>query len=301
MPKIYLAHQKRKWLELSEKGKSEKWIANNAKCDYRTIRKGIEEARRERNAIAAQIELVKEALTDHKDQLLAVLDGMRSMVVMPPDNLEIRTERNGRIAPIPLTGIRVRSDETGSLVLDVHAEEEVAWELLQEHLKGDKLWKSYREWKETLVAHLEARIDLKSEAAKLIEETTGLVIRDKVSGGRMPYISPAAVQVFYELALRQALKRIDGTNLEERLTASDDGYVRLGSEFAYAPDGPQECRDQLIVALKSLYLSPMVNEIAASYNRLQEATAETGRIIDEIALLSMLTGSCRVCRRLGIK
>jgi len=51
---------------------------------------------------------------------------MRSMVVMPPDSLEIRTEKNGRIAPMPLTGIRMRSDENGSLVLDVHAEEEVA-------------------------------------------------------------------------------------------------------------------------------------------------------------------------------
>jgi len=92
MPKKFLPHHKKKWLELSEFGKSEKWIARNAKCDPRTVKKGIEEARRERNAAIAQVELVKEALRDHKDQLLAVIDDVKSILLMPPDNIEIRRD-----------------------------------------------------------------------------------------------------------------------------------------------------------------------------------------------------------------
>jgi len=46
----FLPHQKKKWLELFEKARAKKWIANNYKCDYRTVKKGIERsaARKER-------------------------------------------------------------------------------------------------------------------------------------------------------------------------------------------------------------------------------------------------------------
>lgn len=305
MPKIYLPHQKQRWLQLYESGRSDKRIASDAKVDYRTVKKGIEEARQERNAMSAQIELVKEALSDHKDQLLLKVDEMAATVVMPPDTLEIRKDNNGSTAPIPLTRATVRVNESGILVIDVHAEGKVAWELFQEHLKRDKVWKSYKEWKEAVLTHIKARIDLKSAAAGLIKDKTGLEIGDKTTDkGETSHVYSTTVQTFYEVALRRALKRIDGTNLEGRMVASPDGYVRngpVGTELAYSPQEVGKCREGLLSALESLYESSEFERVTTSFDRLQEVTDRTRRIIDEISLLGMLPGSCRVCRRLGIK
>lgn len=305
MPKTYLPYQKQKWLEFFEKGKSEKWIANYTKCDYRTVKKGIQEARQERNGIAAQVELVKEALTDHKNQLLTVLDEMRLMVVMPQDDLEIRTLANGRVAPISLIRARMSSDEIGNLVLDVPTEETVAWELIQEHLKGDKLWKSYKDWKLAVLTHMKDRINLKSRAEEFIKNETGLNISEKPSGiDETAHVYSLTVQLFYEVAIRRSLNIPDATNLEGRMIASADGYVRFnegGSILAYAPNKSDKSRKALASAIESLYRSSQVEELSISYARLQEITNKTRRIIDEIALLHMLPGSCRVCRRLGVK
>ena len=304
MPKKFLPHHKKNWLELSESGKSEKWIANQTKCDPRTVKKGIEEARRERNAAIAQIELVKEALRDHKDQLLAVIDDIKSVLVMPPENIEIRREKDGTLAPIPLSGATVRPDKSGGLMLLVQAEERVEWELLQEHLRGDKIWKIFRQWKESILAYIKAIIDLELAAGRLIKARTGLKLVDETPrSAETGYICPAVVELFYKVALRRSLGIKDGTNIEERIVASPDGYVRNGeggTELAYAPNSQEDCKNKLLDALREIYESPEAEQVSISYKEAQELTDKTKRILDEISLLRLVPGSCRVCRRLGV-
>jgi hypothetical protein len=304
MPKKFLPHHKKKWLELSESGKSEKWIANQTKCDPRTVKKGIEEARRERNAAIAQIELVKEALRDHKDQLLAVIDDIKSVLVMPPDNIEIRRDKDGTLAPIPLSGATVKPDKPGGLMLLIQVEEKVEWELLQEHLKGDKIWKIFRQWKESILAYIKAIIDLELTAGRLIKARTGLQLVDEITrSAEIGYICPAVVQIFYEVAQRHSLGIKDGTNIEERVVASPDGYVRNGpggTELAYAPNSQEDCKNELLDALRELYESPEAEQVSISYKEAQELTEKAKRILDEISLLRLVPGSCRVCQRLGV-
>lgn len=304
MPKRFLPHQKKKWLELSESGKSEKWIARYTKCDPRTVKKGIEEARRERIASIAQIELVKEALRDHKDQLLAVIDDIKSALVMPPENIEIRREKDGTLAPIPLSEAIVKPDKSGGLMLLVWAEERVEWELLQEHLKGDKIWKILKQWKELMLAHIKAIIDFKLAAERLIRARTQLQLVDEIpQSAETGYIFPAVVQLFYEVALRRPLGIKDGTNIEGRMVASPDGYVRNGlggTELAYAPNSQEDCKNKLLDALRELYESPEAEQVSVSHKEAQELTEKAKRIWDEISLLRMVPGSCRICRRLGV-
>jgi len=304
MPKRFLPHHKKKWLELSESGKSEKWIARNAKCDPRTVKKGIEEARRERNAAIAQIELVKEALRDHKDQLLAVIDDIKSTLVMPPENIEIRRDKDGTLAQIPLSGVTVKPDKSGGLMLLVWVEEKVEWELLQEHLKGDKIWKIFRQWKELILAYIKAIIDLKLASERLIKARTGLQLIDEIpKSAETGYICPAVVELFYKVALRHSLGIKNGTNIEERIVASPDGYVRNGpggTELAYAPNFQEDCKNRLLDTLRELYESPEAEQVSILYKEAQEITEKEKRILDEISLLRLVPGSCRVCRRLGV-
>jgi hypothetical protein len=48
MPKKFSVTDKNKWLEEYENGKPEASIASGSSCDLRTVRRGIEEARRQR-------------------------------------------------------------------------------------------------------------------------------------------------------------------------------------------------------------------------------------------------------------
>ena len=75
MPKKFLDTDKRKWLKLYEDGKTEIQIAKEyAKCDLRTVRRGIEEARHKLDVKVARAELLKEALRKHQDSLFKELD-----------------------------------------------------------------------------------------------------------------------------------------------------------------------------------------------------------------------------------
>ena len=83
MPKKFSITDKKKWLEDYENGKPEASIAGDSSCDLRTIRRGIEEARRGRDAQTARIDLLKRALLNHQEHLLNKLEELLSTLTMP--------------------------------------------------------------------------------------------------------------------------------------------------------------------------------------------------------------------------
>ena len=304
MPKKYKPEQKRQWLQYREQGKSDQWIANYVKCDVRTVVKGIDEAIREREAGAARIQLMKDKIGEHQTALVVVLDGIVSMLELPPYNLEIRKESNGNVAPIPLSGALAKPDAQNELVLVIHEEDSLKWELLKEHLKGDKLWKMINKWKGPFLEYIKARVALLDAAQRLLEKETGLKLIKKANevpekGGLLP----VAVKVCYELAICQALGVKNETNLEERLIGTPDGYVRNGpggTDYTYAPGFQDECKEKILVALNKLHNSQEKNQVISSYVEAGKITEETKRVAEEISLMRWLPGRCRVCKRMGV-
>ena len=304
MPKKYKPEQKRQWLQYREQGKSDKWIANYVKCDVRTVVKGIDEAIREREAGAARIQLMKDKIGEHQTALVVVLDGIVSMLELPPYNLEIRKEPNGHVAPIPLSGALVKPSEENELFLVIHEEDSLKWELLKEHLKGDKLWRMINRWRGPFLEHIKARVALLDAAQRLLEEETGLkLIKSANEVPEKGGLFPVAVKVFYELAICQALGVKNGTNLEERLIGMPDGYFRNGpggTEYAYAPGFQDECKEKILVALNKLHNSQEKKQVISSYVEAGKITEETKRVAEEISLMRWLPGRCRVCKRMGV-
>jgi hypothetical protein len=304
MPKKYKPEQKRKWVQYREQGKSDRWIANYFKCDVRTVVKGIDEAIREREAGAARIQLMKDKIGEHQMALVVVLDGIVSMLELPPYNLEIRKEPNGHVAPIPLSGALVKPSEGNELFLVIHEEDSLKWELLKEHLKGDKLWRMINRWRGPFLEHIKARVALLDAAQGLLEKETGLkLIKSAKEVPDKGGLFPVAVKVFYELAICQALGIKNETNLEERLIGTPDGYVRSGpggSEYAYAPRFQDECKEKILVALNKLHNSQEKKQVISSYVEAGKITEETKRVAEEISLMRWLPGRCRVCKRMGV-
>jgi len=304
VPKKYKPEQKRQWLQYREQGKSDKWIANYVKCDVRTVLKGIDEAIREREAGAARIQLMKDKIGEHQTALVVVLDGIVSMLELLPYNLEIRKEPNGHVAPIPLSGALVKPSEENELILVIHEEDSLKWELLKEHLKGDKLWRMINRWRGPFLEHIKTRVALLDTAQRLLEKETGLKLIKSANeipdkGG----LFLVAVKVFYELAICQALGVKNGTNLEERLIGTPDDYVRNGpggTGYAYAPGFRDECKEKILVALNKLHNSQEKKQVISSYIEARKITEETKRVAEEISLMRWLPGRCRVCKRMGV-
>ena len=304
MPKKYKPEQKRQWLQYREQDKSDKWIANYVKCDVRTVVKGIDEAIREREAGAARIQLMKDKIGEHQTALVVVLDGIVSMLELPPYNLEIRKEPNGHVAPIPLSGALVKPSEENELVLVIHEEDSLKWELLKEHLKGDKLWRMINRWRGLFLEHVKARVALVDAAQRLLEKETGLkLIKSANEVPKKGGLFPVAVKVFYELAICQALGVKNETNLEERLIGTPDGYIRNGpggTGYACAPGFQDECKEKFLVALNKLHDSQEKKQVISSYIEAGKITEETKRVAEEISLMRWLPRRCRVCKRMGV-
>jgi len=304
MPKKISLTEIREWLQLYEQGRSEASIAREVHRDVKTIKRGINRARMERDAATARSELLIGALRKHQNSLLEVINRVLSALELPPYNLEIRRESDDSIAPIPLSMAQISYDSMKGLVVKLQDEDTAQWELLREHLSHDRLWNALDQWKTAMTAHIHARIYLKLEAEMRLQGITKLeVIRDinKAPEGGFIYLS--AVELLYEVTLKHALGIPDETNPEERIVATSDGHVKhgdTGSYLAYCPGSTGKCKEGIIGSFKDLQNSSKAKEVRSTYQEDQESTVKARRSVEEIALLGLVPGQCRVCHRLGV-
>jgi len=302
MPKKIPLTEIRQWLENYEQGIPEAQIAKDAKRDVKTVKRGIERAHRERDATAARAELLKEALQKHQNQLLDVIDNVLSALVVPGPDLALNRQRDGSLAPIQLSRATISYDPQKGLVLKLHDENTAQWELLKEHLRHDRLWRMVDRWKEAMIAHIQARTDLKRKTAYTLENTTGYrLVKTPVDP---PFLyEDNAVNLLYETALKRALGVQDDVNLEEDIIVdTNSGQVRyhIGLILAEAPGEEEQCKTKILNAFSTIQEAGEIVKVASTHRSLVEPTAKARRAVEEISLLGLVPGYCRVCRRLGI-
>lgn len=290
--------KKTEWLKAHQEGKSHVDIAKSVSRDPRTVKKGIEEARRAQDSQAARIELVRAAIVKHQDALLGIIEGILSALVPPSPNLVLPLQHCDSPVTIPLSGATAKYESEGGWSVTLKDEDAALWELLQEHLRRDRMWNSVARWKRAVAAHLEAGIALKRQTAALLEEKTGL----KLDLTQPTYVEPSGLELLYQVVLNRALGIPDSRNPEKNIRAPGDGYVLyFNSRIAKTEAGAEKkCRKGMLNALKELKVSAQVSEAAETYRRLEEVTARVRRAVEEVWLLGLVPGRCRVCRRLGM-
>jgi len=305
MPKQFLDSDKNKWLELYDSGKTEKWIAREyAKCDPRTVKRGIEEARRRQDARIARAEILKEALRKHHDSLLGELDQMLSSLAVPADDfVPLSWLHDGQSV---LTQPQAVTEHQTVDVPKSHRvsrdREQTVRRLLRQHLKNDRLWKALAEWEKAYAAHITARIALQRRTVDILEEKTGyeLVDRDGVSP---PFVcSYTTGDLFFKAALRKGFGTPKSIDLESDTVANTaTGDVRYrGSILAVAPGHEKSTRRNLVNALRTLEESPEVNQVLSTYGALEEITERTRQVVEHLKLLGLIPGQCEICQRLGM-
>jgi len=305
MPKKFTTADKNEWLKLYEQSKSEKYIAReHARCDPRTVKKGIDEARRARDARDATIELVKGALQNHHKSLLKVLEEIKSALQMPPSNVEVPWKQDDSSLTVQLPVAKFSYVSEQKKEVSFQHKGSLIYELLKEHMKRDKMWRHLHQWKTAMAEHIHARVMLKRRAAVLLEEKTGLKLFDRPPEQGPYLLSYVAISVAYDAALTATLgipgREISDSDIVAYPEQSEVAYRSSNSPIARsAPGEVESCREKILEAIAELKTSDEAKEIAATYKKLEESTRRAERAVEETLMLGFLLGQCRVCRRLG--
>lgn len=311
MPREFSIVQKRKWLEAFEDGKTPAQIAEDSECDIRTVRKGIEDARWERETNLRRGELIREALTKHNDSLIDTIKELLPILIPLPINQRVPWRDVSAIESIEIPGGKVEYETSPhpavkGVRLDI--EEKPEWELLDEHLRlADPLKKALSSWEKATASHIEVRISFKRKLAALLKQETGLRILEKSSvqladvGSEAPFIAPYAVDVLAQVLLDHIIYSRDMASLADNITVTNDAEVRYdnGPLLAYTPDTAVECKTN-IVHVMSLPDISYDEDLADTYRTLEEAASRAKRAAQELLLLGLVPGRCRICRRLGM-
>lgn len=308
MPKIYSLADKKRWLEQYENGKSEVSIAKEKKnnCDARTVKKGIEEARRERDAQNARAELIKNALLKHQDSLLEKLRGILSSLTLPDKGWEplswYQTENSifsKEIVPI----VSIQSYESSDKGEYRKRDEDRLQLMLKQHLKKDKLWKYLALWDKSYAAHRSARIKLQHAIADLLRRETGYELVDNHESTPPFLYSHNVGQLFFKMTVFNAFNKDIRENwLNDIIADTAAGNVRYGagSILAVVPGKEKKCKEKLLAAYKKMQELPELKEVVISFTELERAMSKPRDAIEEILLLELIPGRCDACQRLGL-
>jgi hypothetical protein len=311
MPREFSIVQKRKWLEAFEKGETPRKIADDGECDVRTVRKGIEEALWERETNLRRGELIREALTNHNVSLINLLKGLMPSLIPLPVNQHVPWKDVSPSNSIDTPGGKVEyvaSPYTAVKEIKLDIEEKPEWELLDEHLHStDPLKKSLNTWKKSIASHIEARINFKRNLATALTRETGLRMLEKPSSelkdlkGELPFIDPFAVDVLTQELLSHLISSRDIDDFSETITITDQGEVRYSNAplLAYTPHHTDECKASILRVMRQQDISQDTSLIN-TYRTMEEATGKARRAVQELLLLGLIPGRCRICRRLGL-
>lgn len=267
--------EKREWLDMYEQGKTEAQIARLKRRDLRTIVKGIKEVTKERRLASAEAELLRNALFTHQEHLANILKNINSMLVAPPHNLELRKEKESLLAPIHLPYLTVKQTSKDEIAIVFDDENKLEWELLQEHLKEEKLWYILKIWRELMGDYFRARLRFK----QWIE-------------------SQCNKRITKSVADQQDNKNTDGFLSKIAMRIHDSAIARILDVSDKADSIAIHEREAITIFTESQYTEE-AEIIKLFHEALTKVTTSAKREVEELLLLGMITGKCRVCLRLG--
>ena len=288
MSKKISIQEKRRWLDLYEQGRTEVQIAREVKRDPRTIVKGLEEASKDRRLASVEAEMLRNALFKHQDQLTGILNNIAAMLVMPPDNLELREEKEGILAPIPLSGALLKQVSNDQMVLEIHDENKLEWELLKEHLKQDELWDLIKQWRDAILDHMWARWQFKLAIQSKFVKNADSISPNNKDEKQFETSKCELVDLFFDVVTQRILGIRNETDVEKAI----DYKLSVISD-------KEVSRQKLVAIFDSLPSTKEAYRVRSTFVALADITKLAKKQADEIMLLNMITGKCRVCRRLG--
>jgi hypothetical protein len=305
MPKKFSVTDKNKWLEDYENGKSESSIANDSSCDLRTVKRGIEEARRQRDAAAARVDLLKQAVLKHQERLMKKLNDILSTLKMPPHDWAVFSwDENGQsiLRETDLDMEDSVEDGASDDLKKSDVQADMIDRMLRQHLRGENLWKILGRRDKAYSSHRLARITLQYKLVNLLEEETGYKLEARGDVTPPFLYSYTTGDLFYRMTLRCAFGYQKNDAWQDAIVVDPSGNsVKYhNSILAEVPGKADRCRKNLLEAFRKMQLLADVTRVVNTYGELEEWTFKASQAVEEIRLLDLVPGVCKICRRLGM-
>lgn len=299
----------KEWVEDYEQGKTESFIAKkdiNNLYDARTVKKHIDQARLRRDARSANVEILKEAINKHQGQLLACINNIISAFEMPPGDLAFLENKYGLFMPIQLSSAKAKYDDKEKWAIILDAESTPHWELLREHLRGDRLWALINKWQAAMGSHIGSRLTFKNKVESLFNKKTGYKVRKgDTTISEKGYLYPGGCNFFYQMEIDKALgfPMEKYVPLKECIVDNTQGHLQAipgNITLAYSPGSEDNCKQAIIEACGEMQNSAERKTVWSTYQELKQSAVKAQKAAEEISLLGLVPGTCRICRRLGI-
>ena len=306
MPRKISIIEKGEWLKEYESGKSELDIASSKKRDTRTVKKALDDARRDRDARYARSELMKEALRSHQDALKRELTGLiKGLESHRDDFAPLSWNRgvksiftwDGRVEDLGYSpGISVCKHNGNVRAAST------AVDLLRQHLKDDKIRKTLVQWEKAYIAHIAARVSLQRKVIAMLRKKTGYEVFDRPPETPPYLFSYTAGSILYKDIIGLALDLRTRSDLEKGtvIDSRDGTVIYHNSILAKAPGNERSCRDRILEAYRELIKSNEYKQVESSYKELDKLATKAKTVVEDIVLLGYIPGQCRICRRLGM-
>jgi hypothetical protein len=302
MPRTDSIFEKRKWLQDSKNGKSDERIAKERKRTIRTIRKGLNEARREESFSVAKIDLIKDKLRDHNNSLIRLLEETMISLDPPIPSQSVPLSEPLNSIEFDARGAKARYEgkyKARITEIALNTESNKLWDSLREHLKGDRFTKGVTLWKKSMISHLEARIVFKKKLLRLLTKKTGLTIED--ASANEPFLYASCLDLLMLNAM-QKLTGFAGGELSEdgfNINAKKGVVEHEDTPMAYTPNQEEKCKKSILSAFREALNSDEAIEVRESYRDLKTESTKVKSAGEEILLMGMVPGNCHICDRMG--
>jgi hypothetical protein len=278
--------EKRGWLQEYESGLSEHSLHKKYNKDIRTIKDALENARLDRDYSAARVEMMKDVLLKHQGRLLERLHRYQATISIPEADLAVLSWYQG--------GGSVFSKE--STPKNPIEPVDAITEMLQQHLKNDKLWKLIKEWQEAYHSNITARESLQRKIFTRLKAIGYPVVDTTERGVPRLYINTVG-PLFYSGAL---LSTSSAPQEQEIVAKAENNAVMYrGNVLIGSPTNLQEACLTLIKAYRRMSRWDEVQTVLTTQDALKKITGDAQRAIEDVLLLDFIPGECNVCQRMS--
>jgi hypothetical protein len=289
---------KRTWLRQYEDGTAEQAIAKKNHRDVRTIMSGIDDARQEREARLAWVDLLKERLRTHQERLLQRLRELESSIQLPA------------LDETPLSWSDVRQWTTWEPSTPPRPND-LTTSLLKQHLKRDKFWGNIDDWNKNYLTHISAKAALQRKMAAVLRRTTRMPVGD-MGNTPKPFVYLTSIgRLFYSRILNDAVAANGDPSMERKnarsstaamsrdIVVSDEGGAVMcrNMKLAEAPGSEEECRTKILKAFTKMRNLREVVEVVDTYAILKGNYDKVRSAAEETLVAEYVPGRCNICRK----
>ena len=285
------------WRRLTAEGGSLREVSLATGWDPRTVAKYLEEDIHSTEATRIRQDLFKERLGQHWDMLIDNVTDDLAQIKVPGTRDLLAQLSSWSAGEFPVPGGIVILDVEGAVRVDANARKRREWQLLQEHLLQDPIWRSVREWEEVMAQDLEARRPLYLVVEEFLTQNIGWPVRREADGSREPIVNPEGIYSLYEEAFARAIG-LERPDWEPDMFYEENGWARhRGTGKAWAPGKIDRVNRVMLDGQQALSNTQEAVRAAQAYQRNQKATNSLHETWQDIKLLRYLPRVCSVCGR----